>query len=307
MRVLALTLLTALAGCERAPWDRGDAEDVLHAYLGALVEGDPGQAYQHLSGADRAVRTEGEWRSAAPRYGRYQIVRVDQYADLATAQVELAPAPASKASPPGRVIDDAHQSPPPAAPVEPEEEPARTQSFTLVREGPHWKVYLGETADPPPLAAADARSGGPAPQRPAAPAEPDGVQAGSAPPASAGAIQAERDGLQLYGLRAGYYRSYSGRSTPGVEFKLRNRSGQTVTRAVVTVYFLDAAGNPIWEEKYFPVRTDPDGFLSTPALKPGYIWQVERGKFLLAESVPEEWKRGAVRAEITEIQFAPTS
>ena len=34
-----------------------------------------------------------------------------------------------------------------------------------------------------------------------------------------------------------------------------------------------------------------------------YIWQIERGKALLAESVPSEWEEGSVSAEITDLEF----
>lgn len=38
-------------------------------------------------------------------------------------------------------------------------------------------------------------------------------------------------------------------------------------------------------------------------LKPNYIWQLERGKFYQAKSVPDEWKAGSVSAKITDLEF----
>jgi hypothetical protein len=39
-------------------------------------------------------------------------------------------------------------------------------------------------------------------------------------------------------------------------------------------------------------------------LKPGYIWQQERGKVYSVNTVPSEWKEGAAVARISEIRFA---
>ena len=70
------------------------------------------------------------------------------------------------------------------------------------------------------------------------------------------------------------------------------------------MYFKDAKGNVIAEETYYPVLVSEFSFgRDNKPLKPNYIWQLERGKFYRADSVPDEWKEGAVSAKITDIEF----
>ena len=78
----------------------------------------------------------------------------------------------------------------------------------------------------------------------------------------------------------------------------------------VTVYFKDAKGNTIAEEDYTPVLVSNFNFMlsdSNKPLKPNYIWQMERGKFYTAKSVPSEWKEGAAEIRITDLQFKEQS
>jgi len=39
-------------------------------------------------------------------------------------------------------------------------------------------------------------------------------------------------------------------------------------------------------------------------LKPGYVWQMESGKFYAAKQVPSEWAGGSYEAKITDIIFS---
>jgi len=108
--------------------------------------------------------------------------------------------------------------------------------------------------------------------------------------------------IWLYDLTAGYYETYLDERLPGVKFKLKNNGRETVERIEVVVYFLDAAGEVIWEEEYTPVSVS-SAFSSTPPLKPNYIWETPEGKFLKAEQVPSAWAEGQVKAAITEIRL----
>ena len=114
--------------------------------------------------------------------------------------------------------------------------------------------------------------------------------------------QAYVDKVKLYDLEARYYETYSG-NVPGVKFKLKNTGDQTLRRVEVTVYFKDAKGQVIHEETYHPVLVTKYSISNDPPLKPNYIWQLERGKFYQAKSVPDEWKAGSVSARITDIEF----
>jgi hypothetical protein len=107
--------------------------------------------------------------------------------------------------------------------------------------------------------------------------------------------------LELYDFKAKYFESVLDGRIPGVEFKLRNKGDRALKKVRVVVYFQDASGTTIAEEDYTPVLSG--GFSSGAPLKPGYIWQQERGRFLSAKKIPSEWKEGAAFAKITEIQF----
>jgi len=108
----------------------------------------------------------------------------------------------------------------------------------------------------------------------------------------------------LYDLKAGYYKTYLEEKIPGVEFKLKNKGDRTLKEVEVTVYFKDAAGTIIAEEDYHPVLVTKYSLSGdNKPLKPNYVWQMERGKFYKADSVPSEWKEGAVSAKITNIEF----
>ncbi len=109
----------------------------------------------------------------------------------------------------------------------------------------------------------------------------------------------------LYDLKAKYYETYLEKKVPGVEFKLKNKGDRTLKEVEVTVYFKDANGTVIAEKQYHPVLVTKYSFgRNNKPLKPNYIWQMERGKFYKADSVPSEWKQGSVSANITNIEFA---
>ena len=116
--------------------------------------------------------------------------------------------------------------------------------------------------------------------------------------------QAYINNVMLYDLKANYYKTYLEEKVPGVEFKLKNRGDRTLKEVEVTVYFKDASGAIIAEEDYHPVLVTKYSFSGdNKPLKPNYVWQMERGKFYKADSVPTEWKEGAVSAKITNIEF----
>jgi len=116
--------------------------------------------------------------------------------------------------------------------------------------------------------------------------------------------QAYIKNVVLYDLKAKYYKTYLDEKVPGVEFKIKNKGDRTLKEVEVTVYFKDANGTIIAEEDYHPVLVTKYSFSGdNKPLKPNYVWQMERGKFYKADSVPSEWKEGAVSAKITNIEF----
>ena len=116
--------------------------------------------------------------------------------------------------------------------------------------------------------------------------------------------QAYIDNVVLYDLQSKYYETYLEKKIPGVEFKIKNKGDKTLKEVEVTVYFKDASGTIIAEKSYHPVLVTKYSFSGgNKPLKPNYIWQMEGGKFYKADSVPSEWKEGAVSAKITNIEF----
>lgn len=114
-----------------------------------------------------------------------------------------------------------------------------------------------------------------------------------------------RDCLVIYDLKAEYMDSVLNGKIPGVLFKIRNAGDRALSRVKVVVYFKDTNGNIVAEEDFFPVLVSNYSFArDSRPLKPGYVWQMESGKFYAAKSVPSEWDEGGVRAEIAEIEFA---
>ena len=110
--------------------------------------------------------------------------------------------------------------------------------------------------------------------------------------------------LELYDVSAKYMDSLLDGRVAGVLFKLRNKGERSLAKVEVTVYFKDQNGNVIAEEEYTPVLVSEFSFSGdNKPLKPGYVWQMEKGKFYAAKSVPSEWKEGSVAASITEIRF----
>ncbi len=109
--------------------------------------------------------------------------------------------------------------------------------------------------------------------------------------------------LEIYDFKARYYETSLDGRVPGVEFKIKNNGTETLEMVKVTVYFKDVQGNTIAEEKYTPVLVSPFSFSDNKPLKPNYIWQLERGKFYTAKSVPSEWKEGAAEIRVTDLRF----
>ncbi len=110
--------------------------------------------------------------------------------------------------------------------------------------------------------------------------------------------------LELYDVSAEYKDSRFDGTVPGVTFKIRNDGERSLDNVEVTIYFKNERGNVISEEDYNPVLVTKYSFSGDKKpLKPGYIWQMEQGKFYTAKQVPSEWKEGSIDASITDIRF----
>jgi hypothetical protein len=111
--------------------------------------------------------------------------------------------------------------------------------------------------------------------------------------------QAYINKIKLYDLKARYHGTYTKKTDPGVEFKLKNIGTRTLGRVEITVYFKNKSGDTIYEKDFNLAFSLSD----QKPLKPGYIWQVGPGSFYSAKHVPEEWDEGSVTAKIADIEF----
>jgi len=116
------------------------------------------------------------------------------------------------------------------------------------------------------------------------------------------------ENTKLYDVEAKYTESRLKGTVPGVDFKVKNTGERTLDLVEVTVKFQNSKGEIIFEEEYTPVLVSKYNVTGdNKPLKPGYIWQQERGKFYIANSVTTEWKEGEVKASIKNIDFANKS
>lgn len=117
-------------------------------------------------------------------------------------------------------------------------------------------------------------------------------------------IQAYIPKIRLYELQAFNQpkSSYDKTIVPAVNFKLQNNGDKNLSMVEVTLYFKDTNGNVIYEESYHPISVRSWDSPSE-ALKPGYIWQLERGNVYIASKVPTEWREGFITGKITDVEF----
>lgn len=109
--------------------------------------------------------------------------------------------------------------------------------------------------------------------------------------------------LRLYDAEVRYMQSVLNGKVAGATFKIENNGDLTLARAKVTVFFKNSVGRIISEEDFIPFSDSFRFSGSDKPLKPGYIWQNEKGTFLSADSVPDEWQEGSVDIKIVDIDF----
>ncbi len=114
--------------------------------------------------------------------------------------------------------------------------------------------------------------------------------------------------IEIYDVNARYMDSLLDGRVPGVTFKIKNNGDRTLHTVEVRIIFKDKDGNAIDEVEYSPVLYIEDSSIAlsnNKPLRPGYIWQNERGSFYSAKSVPSEWEAGSVEASVIAIEFEP--
>ena len=108
--------------------------------------------------------------------------------------------------------------------------------------------------------------------------------------------------IKLYEFEVRRIDTFSKKNVIGLRFAIRNEGDRTVKRVEVTVYFNDKQGKPILEKKFFPVSWS--SIYGGELLKPNYVKRMEEGKYYTIKELGPEWKEGAARAEVSDIEFS---
>lgn len=108
--------------------------------------------------------------------------------------------------------------------------------------------------------------------------------------------------ISIYDFNSQYYETYFEGNIPGITFKIKNMTSKELTLIETTVSFKDSTGTVICEEKYYPVNTN-NLFGNSDSLKPNHIWQLDRGYYYKAESVPSEWQEGSAEIKVTNVEY----
>lgn len=310
----------------------------LTAYLDATIHGDSEVAYGYLSSEDQAVRTLAAYKAKASNEliqalatkTTYVVISIEKHGDTASAQVDLTAPDLSGAF--ADILGSAFASAfagakqeefkkKLAAKYSEGEFPTTTkrEKFTLLRQSDGWRVFLDwETTERVSTLLSDAKQLKKEKKLHAALEKYDQALKLNSELVDAKAARAETKReieefaekeeyigkVVLYDLEAGYYETYLDKRVPGVKFKLKNTGDRALNEVEVTVYFKAADGSIISEANYYPVLVSKSSLRGNKPLKPNYIWQMERGKFYKADSVPSEWKEGFASAKITDIEFA---
>ena len=267
------------------------SEEVILAYLEARQEEDFETVYSLLSSEDKREKTKDEFISsmkegAMPRsLAKYNLIKIEEKGNTAIATIEgthpnmlsiFETAMMSALAGDKKVLGEELKKK-----LERNELPMTTtkNTETLIKEEKGWKIYknfkLARQKKEKSMAETTSKK--------------------------KNKIKYIRK-IKLYDFNAGRYTDISKESFTGIHFKLKNEGPRIIKGVEVTVYFMDKKKIIIYEKKLHPVsakswkRTDP--------LKPGYIWQLEKGHFMVVGGVPSEWEEGSALAKITDIEFA---
>ncbi|MCH2040312.1 MAG: hypothetical protein MK185_06725 [Saccharospirillaceae bacterium] len=97
--------------------------------------------------------------------------------------------------------------------------------------------------------------------------------------------------------------TYSKKDLPAVRFSIKNEGDKTLDKVEVTVKYNDKDGKPIHEETYLPVLVN-DYTIGAAPLKPGYIEEMEDGKYYTLKSKLKAWDEGNADIAVTDIRFS---
>ena len=98
--------------------------------------------------------------------------------------------------------------------------------------------------------------------------------------------------------------TYSKKGIPAVRISLKNKGDKSLDKVKVVVYFQDKNGKTIFEEDYHPVLVSKYSFGgNNKPLKPGYVKEMEKGKYYTLDSALSDWQEGKAVAKVVELKF----
>ncbi|MEL4485892.1 DUF6694 family lipoprotein [Shewanella algae] len=98
--------------------------------------------------------------------------------------------------------------------------------------------------------------------------------------------------------------TYLKKDVPAVRISLKNNGDRSLDKVKVVVYFKGKGGNTIFEEDYHPVLVSKYSFSGdNKPLKPGYVKEMEKGKYYTLESALSDWQEGEATAKVVDIEF----
>ena len=98
--------------------------------------------------------------------------------------------------------------------------------------------------------------------------------------------------------------TYLEKDIPAVRISLKNKGDRSLDKVEVVVYFKDKDGKNIFEENYHPVFVSEYSFEGdNKPLKPGYVKEMEKGKYYTLKSALSEWQEGKATAKVVDIEF----
>ncbi|WP_419307277.1 DUF6694 family lipoprotein [Chromohalobacter israelensis] len=98
--------------------------------------------------------------------------------------------------------------------------------------------------------------------------------------------------------------TYLKQEVPAVRVSLKNKGNRSLDKVKVVVYFKDKDGSTIFEEHFYPVLVSKYSLSGDDKpLKPGYVQEMEKGKYYTLESALSDWQEGKATAKVVDIEF----
>lgn len=113
------------------------------------------------------------------------------------------------------------------------------------------------------------------------------------------------DSIEIIELTAERIDTWGGDNKPAVRIALKNNGNRSLSEVEIIVYFKNTSGDIIYEESFHPIMvTSFSSSRRGKHLKPGYINEMEEGKYFVVDSPITQWKEGDIDYKIGNIEFS---